>query len=384
MSKLVSIEFLRGVAALMVLHAHLKFPILDACGADSLPAFLRPVWGACGVDLFFVISGFVIALSCDRPGTNWRGFLTARLSRIVPIYALFSLVCLATPVFRNVPATADVIANSFLYLPLFNDGAFAGTLHPYGWTLSFEMGFYLVAALVVAAAGRRAPEVLFAIFGLGPIALFAISPEPGSVFLRFLLSPLAIEFALGIIAYRIVSQKLPRLSGGMFLVAGLVGFGIGFGRTEHLASFTDVLARGELALERVVCWGLPAFLVVVGFAAVERRIESQSRKWPLAGVCSFFGEISFTLYLVQPVAFVLVTRICEVAGWNRPWLVAAVLVAAIIGMAHVIRQVVEKPLTSGARAGLERLLKRNPESVSDQGTPGPASRSGASTPAGMM
>ena len=107
MTRYASIEALRGAAALLVLLAHVKFPVIDACGADALPDVLRGGWGACGVDLFFVISGFVIGLTLDRPGVTWRSFLAARLARVVPVYFLFTAVCLAIPAVVCVPVDPE-------------------------------------------------------------------------------------------------------------------------------------------------------------------------------------------------------------------------------------------------------------------------------------
>src|SRR5262245_6975040 len=202
MTRFTSIESLRGIAAALVLFAHVKFPVVDACGVNELPSALRPTWGACGVDLFFVISGFVISLTLDRPGMTWRGFLAARVARVVPVYFVFTLACLVIPAVICVPLSGRVVADSFLFLPLFDTDRFAGTIHPYGWTLSFEIWFYLVATVLAVVAGARAvPVRLAVVFIAGSLVMLAVGYSSSWYFPRFGLCPLVIEFALGCVAY---------------------------------------------------------------------------------------------------------------------------------------------------------------------------------------
>jgi exopolysaccharide production protein ExoZ len=353
MARFTSIEWLRGIAATLVLFAHLKFPVTDACGTSAVPGALRATWGACGVDLFFVISGFVIGLTLDRPGMTWRSFVAARVARVVPVYFLFTLVCLAMPAVVCVPLSPNVVADSFLFLPLLDFPEFAGTVHPYGWTLSFEIWFYLVSTIAAVAAGpRAAPVSLAAVFVAGPLLLLAVGYDHAWYFPRFALSPLVVDFALGCVAYRISRRPPPAAAGLAVLTAGFVGLVVGTTGGDGLAVYSGVLANRGTALERVVCWGLPSFLIVTGAAAVERR----AGWWPGPRAAAFLGGISFSLYLVQPVVLFAVGSLGQSIGGGPPWAVAGVAATLVFVTARTVHRLVEQPLVAGTRRRLERWL----------------------------
>ena len=80
------IQVLRGVAALFVMFAHLKFNLGIPAENTANTRWLAANIGAIGVDIFFVISGFVIAMTAAKLGDNWRAFLAHRIARIVPLY----------------------------------------------------------------------------------------------------------------------------------------------------------------------------------------------------------------------------------------------------------------------------------------------------------
>jgi peptidoglycan/LPS O-acetylase OafA/YrhL len=305
------------------------------------------------VDLFFVISGFVIGLTLDRPGVTWRSFLAARVSRVVPVYFVFTAVCLAIPAVICVPLTPNVLADSFAFLPLLDTDRFAGTVHPYGWTLSFEIWFYLAATVAAMTAGpRRTPLCLAAVFLAGPLATYAVGYDGRWYFPRFALSPLAAEFALGCLAYRVTCRPLPRGAGVAVLTAGVAGLVLGALRAERLAVYSAVLADPGLAFERVAAWGLPSFLVVTGAAALER----QTGRWPGRRAAGFLGGISYSVYLVQPIILFAVGSLGLSTGVATPWAVAGVAATLVFVTATIVHRAVELPLVAGARRRLERWL----------------------------
>jgi peptidoglycan/LPS O-acetylase OafA/YrhL len=354
MTRFAGIESLRGVAAGLVLYAHLWIPIFDACGATAPPRAFRATWGAFGVDLFFVISGFVIALTLDRPGINWRSFLAARIARVAPIYFVFTAVCLAIPPVVCVPVTANVVADSFAFLPVLDADRYAGAIHPYGWTLSFEIWFYVVATAAAVVAGPRvAPGWMIVMFLAGPFVLIAIGYAHPWYFPRFALSPLVIEFALGCVAYRLTYLSLSCGMGVAALTAGLAGLFLGTFREDRVAFHWEVLADPGLAVERVVYWGLPSFLLVAGVAAIERR----TGWWPGRPAAAWFGGISYSLYLVQPIVLFAVGTLCKWIDGVSPWAVAGAAVTGVFVTAAIVHRVVEKPVVAGTRRRLERWLR---------------------------
>lgn len=354
MRKAHGIELLRMLAAALVLLAHLKFPVIDVCGADELPAVLSGTWGAVGVDLFFVISGFVIALVIDRPSATWRNFLAARLARVVPPYLLFTLAAALTTHIRYVPVTAGSLVNSFLCLPVLDLDRFSGTFHPYGWSLCFEMWFYLLTAGLLAVVGRRAViPVVVGVFVVGPLALAISGWIPPWFFPRFAFSPMAIEFALGCSAYWL-SGRLPRWAGVLCLSAGIGGLAVWVGGTQEFALIEPALHDAGLALQRAAVWGVPAFLIVCGTVTLERR----AGWFPAAGAADAAGAVSYSLYLVQPFAFLAVRGVFQWADWRSPWAVAVSAIVVTVGMAILVRRTIELPLTTKAKEWLTRWLVR--------------------------
>lgn len=135
--KIISIQLLRAIACLLVLQLHL---------IPFIPFTNQYFFGAIGVDIFFVISGYIIAASISRiEGTNISlKFLVNRFSRVVPYYWLLTLAA-ALFIFtftKNHEFDIVRIANSMLFRPLE-----IGATLPLGWTLNHEIFFYLVIGI---------------------------------------------------------------------------------------------------------------------------------------------------------------------------------------------------------------------------------------------
>ena len=145
MSKLASIQILRAAAALSVTLFHAgQWSHLD-CAV-----------GAAGVDVFFVISGFVLWTACEARPQSPAAFLLARVGRILPLYWIVTLavaaVAIAAPM--AVPIVLPDLRHmvlSLLLLPHTDPAGGPFPLLPTGWTLTYEAFFYLVMALALAA-----------------------------------------------------------------------------------------------------------------------------------------------------------------------------------------------------------------------------------------
>jgi exopolysaccharide production protein ExoZ len=172
--KLFALQLLRAVAATGVVISHVRYDFLHHFGLpDGLPGFINA--GAAGVDLFFVISGFVMVYSSetlfgrDRAATI---FLVRRVARIVPLYWLMSALMIAYVAARGFAAsdaspTQAVL--SFLFIPYPRPSGEMSPVYGVGWTLNYEMFFYAVLALCLAA--RRAITVARVAIALAVLAL---------------------------------------------------------------------------------------------------------------------------------------------------------------------------------------------------------------------
>lgn len=151
--RLVSLQILRFVAAMMVVVFHTRF-LVDQLPASSARAFFHSVAGIgpAGVDIFFVLSGFVIAMTgpLASPRPSGALFLWRRWRRVAPVYFIISLPEVVNA-WRSGGLSADRLAATFLFWPATGSGVAYPYLEP-GWTLCFEMVFYLTVSLVLVGA----------------------------------------------------------------------------------------------------------------------------------------------------------------------------------------------------------------------------------------
>ncbi len=149
------IQYLRGIAALMVVWFH---------AAEQLPdvkTLIPNTFGNSGVDLFFVISGFIMVITTTGSAISPLEFMRRRIIRVVPLYWLLTLAMVGTALvvptlFRTLIVTPATLVESLLFVPHYSTSfpAMAWPLLVPGWTLNFEMFFYLVFALSLALPAR--------------------------------------------------------------------------------------------------------------------------------------------------------------------------------------------------------------------------------------
>ena len=155
-SSFLTVQALRAIAALLVVVYH----VFDMWALRMDPSAPGTGWvnGAAGVDIFFVISGFVMVVSSRRLATQpraWRTFIQHRIVRIVPLYWLLTTAKLLLVFFLADLALRsnlefDYVARSYLFLPVVDGAGHFRPLLPVGWTLTYEFVFYLLFALALA------------------------------------------------------------------------------------------------------------------------------------------------------------------------------------------------------------------------------------------
>jgi exopolysaccharide production protein ExoZ len=259
--RLRSIDLLRAVAACAVVMRH------------SLDSFYI---GAAGVDLFFVISGFVIAsVSTGRSASE---FLLDRASRIFPVFWI-ALLCWG--ILSSYSGAAfdlkQLPIDLFLVPLLFVDKE---PLFYLSWSLVFEALFYCCAA---ACIRLNSAKPIFATFGV----LMLASAVTGWSYLKWVGSPIIFEFLFGVLIFR--APKVARVG----LPALLLG--------ATLLVTSPPIERDVFeffsALTRVTRWGIPAALIVYGFVTLEHRLT-----WPIVDRLCWIGMASYSIYLFHPLA----------------------------------------------------------------------------------
>lgn len=325
-----SIQYLRAIAALMVVLHHVRNPE---------PWLFNPLsgvtFGQAGVDIFFVISGFIMyaAARDEVPGT----FVYRRLVRVAPLYWCATLI--AMPIFYRAflvkldPQLFGALAQSLAFIPHYN------LAHPTkiwpllvpGWTLCYEMFFYLIFA-VALWRGRVLPVVVVITAAVVAIGLFH---RGDSAIWRTYTDPIILEFTLGLLLARVVT-----FWGRGMVAAALVLLPIG------LVVLPLTVEPGPW---RVLQWGVPALMLVAGALALEAR-----GALPRSRALKSLGDASYSLYLVHPIVIAVMAKVVQklpVNGWPQFIVMIVLCMLASTAAGLVVHVGVEKPLLRALRRG---------------------------------
>jgi peptidoglycan/LPS O-acetylase OafA/YrhL len=339
-TRLLDLQALRGLACLLVLLYHAaeweRLPVLDA---DCCLLAPFRFFGYAGVDLFFVLSGFVLTWAhadhLGRPAAL-LSYTARRLWRIYPAYWVCWLVAALPRLHRQ---GAGEAASYLLLLPRqgtepFPQGSLqAGNLAiPQSWTLVYELMFYLLFACFFLLPRRCFLPLLFGWFLAAAFAVF----RPELPFLAGLpLQPLVLEFLLGCFAALIVRRGTNVPAGGC-IVLGVVWFAVG--GCLHAAGLSS---GAQDPRHRVLAFGIPAALLVGGLTARERAASPLLPRWLLP-----LGDASYSIYLTHVLVFGLVFK--RTLGLShRPlphllWLV--LMLGAALAAGYLFHLGVERPL----------------------------------------
>lgn len=332
--RLESIQALRFVAASLVMCAHAKMVLRE----DEVSASWDAAMFACGVDVFFVISGYVVAMSATRAAGACR-FMADRALRVLPLYFLVSALFVAKRVASGEAMTSDELINSVLFLPFLDMGAYTSPMHPYGWSIAYEMWFYGLLAVFLGLVGKaRAPSVCAAALA-GGCGVVALAYDGAWLLPRFLFSPLVLEFSAGCALF-LWREKLRRFAWAAW--AGLPLFGAGVACTSYLGYPTEVVGNAGLGFARALIWGGLAVCVFTLFYAAEEKV-----KWPRSLVA--LGTASYSIYLIQPFVVKAVSGL-PVAGSVR----VACFIAVSVVLGGLMYLWLERPLLTWSKAWLRR------------------------------
>jgi exopolysaccharide production protein ExoZ len=332
---LFNVQVLRAIAALMVVHGH--------AGAGGLGLRIH-LGGLNGVDLFFVISGFIIAYVAD---VEPHQFMMRRLIRIVPIYwastlVIYVLVIVWPSVFKTATSDLELLVRSLLFVPdpravHTQDGLPHPTLAG-GWTLNFEMYFYVTFGLALAVSRRWA--TLIAATALGSIiAIVNLTTLDTSPVAHFYGYPIVLEFMFGMLAFHLVRafeksawrERAPAVQRAVLVT---------------IVAVTLALLLSRVASSTAPRWfsnGIPAFFLVVAAILLERVHDMKiTNRWAV-----LIGDASYVLYLSHAYVVFGVIRVVlrhrtfsEVPG---QLIVFGLMVLSSI-VAILIHRFVEKPM----------------------------------------
>jgi peptidoglycan/LPS O-acetylase OafA/YrhL len=337
---LLSIQVLRAVAALAVTIVHITS--YEFARQLNLPdALPKSAFGSAGVDLFFVISGFIIVYASEPLFDRARGpqeFLLRRIARIVPLYWLTTTIILAYMLirYRDLAAinfSVEYIIASYFFIPYAQTNGFMAPVHGVGWTLNYEMFFYATFCLALLFTRQVGVMVLAAVM-VAFVGINQISPMPNPI--GYLADPLILEFVFGMLIALALRTgfRIPRALSAIVLVLAVAAI---------VAS--DLV--GE-SIHRVVRWGMPCAAIVAAVALA----DTAARPGVVLRVLNFLGDASYALYLVHPIAITLPRRLLPnvIDPAASPWLYAALLLIVAVAAASLVHLLFERPIT--------RLLQR--------------------------
>jgi exopolysaccharide production protein ExoZ len=293
--KLTGIEACRGVAAAMVVFYHAARHLDKVYRVPSLMPMVQ--FGHAGVDLFFVLSGFIILHvhygDVGRPDRFSR-YVERRLTRILPTY----WVALAVTIFLG-------LAGEHAFPPVF-DVAWSAALLPshsepilgIAWTLQFEMMFYAIFCLLIL--NRRIGLAALTLW-LGWVAFAAFDGGISGAIPKSLYAAYNLEFFMGMGAaywFKNHAVSAPRL----LLFVGIALFALA-AVAENLA-YID----GYASVSRLI-YGVPAVMIVLGMAAAEREGLIK-----VPGKFKTLGTASYSIYLFQFVFIAIAWRMWLAVG----------------------------------------------------------------------
>ncbi len=355
---LYSLQVLRAFAALLVVVHHAGYDADTIAGRyGEAPLGLDRMFDwSFGIHLFFVISGFIMlrtARDFGRPGAPLR-FVGRRLLRIAPLYWLMTTVVLlgslVAPALLNVPVEGwSLFFGSYLFIPVTRINGEIRPILGQGWTLDYEMFFYLLFGAAMALR-RRAGLSAIAVALIG-LALLGKAFPASSAALFVWTNGLLLEFLLGI-GIGLLEER---------------GFGLGrhAGIALALLGLVAAIALGPASgrfdsLDPVLSGGVPAALILAGCVLMPPWRAGRLVVWFAA-----LGDASYSLYLAHPFAI----RLLRV-GWTATvgsrlpaWLFLGCACLAATATGLLVFRLIEAPMTTRLNRLFPAMRHRLPDSI---------------------
>jgi exopolysaccharide production protein ExoZ len=348
--ELFGIQMLRGIAALLVVFHHTLEESRASSGAHS-PDWLTTA-GAAGVDIFFVISGFIMLYVSFPPGRGPLGsgsFLRRRIMRIYPLYWVCCagvLALWAVGLFASKPISIPIIVKSIFLLPT------PDSLVGVSWTLSYEIYFYIVFAAALALRGRVATVVatISTIVAMQVVASCFLAGEIG----QFLANPISLEFCFGLMLALFWRRRLQKPAAIGLSVLCLVVIATAPLYIVHSST------NGLPDVARTIVWGVPAVFLVGAALSVGPPTSVVSR------FAVLLGDASYAIYLTHVFVMVSYAKLLKATwlGTQSQFEFIPVVVAACIGVGLTTHFVLERPLLEFFRGfRREKKLGSTPSSA---------------------
>ena len=308
-----SIQILRAVAALFIFIYHVCDRLAYEYGYFDHNVF---VIGPIGVDIFFVVSGFIICHATERSQAIGPYFVK-RITRVLPLYYVLTtgillIAFIAPQLLGSTDANLLDYVRSLAFIPYERAVGDVKPLLFLGWTLNYEMFFYVLFAVALAWGRRRVLVISLMISGLYALGRII---KTDSVIFNFYTDPFIIDFVYGCIIYAAYQHF-----GDRFKVLG---------RYWPLAA---ALVIGQnfvhVPLPREISAGVPAALLLATLLTV------QLPRWKPVQFLEDLGDASYSFYLIHPYVMQLVLKV--VIGVLGVSLFSVSLAFSIVTVATVV------------------------------------------------
>ena len=332
---LINIQYLRAIAALMVVWMHARDHFVAV--KTQFPSEA----GANGVDLFFVISGFIMVFTTYGKHITPSQFMRRRLERIAPLYWLATLAVvivasLAPALLKSTLLSGPHIGASFAFIPMLSP-AFPDNYWPLvipGWTLNYEIAFYAVFAVTLWLQGVWRLMALGTI--LTGVVLCGVAFDWTGV-AGFYSNPIILIFLSGsVIGYLLASGRLkPSRLGGALMI--IFSFSLWLGMQHVQVDYPFI--RG----------GLPATLMVIGFCLMP-AFHPTWLKW-----LAKLGDSSYSIYLSHVFVLALLRNVLQrssisidsaTSGWLYMFLSLALSTACGLFIFKFVEQFLSKKVAA--------------------------------------
>ena len=301
---LLTIQYLRAISILMVVLGH----IVGGFGAQ-------------GVDIFFVISGFIMMHIMHQRSQNYLEFFFARFFRIAPLYYLATALILLTG--NAYEPTFWHIIQSFSLLKIY----WHQPVLIVGWTLEYEFCFYLLCSISILLLKNQKSRVIFLFTAL--ISLFVVIDLlifNDKIYGHFL------EFLLGMMCFFLRKRKFFNHLNPWACIGGIIS---GF----CALIFVDIYFYNPLTFLRFIGYGIPSFVIVLFALSLENSVSVKEIKF-----LKIIGDASYAIYTFHLILICLFGDLTSMYIQDQPLLTNGFLFLVSIGLGVVVHFYVEKPI----------------------------------------
>lgn len=309
---IISIHLLRFIAAICVCWLHLSFALKSEWG-----------FGGFGVDMFFIISGFLMMIVSEG-NFSFINFMAARIMRIIPLYwsltILIALVAIAIPsMLRTVYWDLQWFIESLFFYPGFRSEIGFRPMLKLGWTLNYEIYFYLIFAIASTICHKFRAHIV------SIILLFAILVNYSGLFgpslITFYGDLIVLNFILGMLLFKLKSYNLnlPLVTSiSLIIILFIIMF------------YTEQIKISH-KLPTTIINGIPSFFIFLLFLSINSKIETLPKIFYKS--IRFLGDISYAIYLTHIYVIACITRLLDFQ--TMPVIVIVLLIVITASGTHI-------------------------------------------------